>query len=382
MPLKNSAALALVVCLFATRAVAIDEGGDRMVSWSDGVFNAVARPLLVTASSPPTGGDRLADPNDLSTSFGLDLSGVGQLFLDVNPIPGFGATCSGSLMEGGTHLLTAAHCVTDDDGEIAVIDGADGNSVTFTTAGGVFQATFTAADISVHPNYNGDLLDGFDVAVIDLGSPQPADIARYPLNDGTVNEANLHVAAGYGRSGDGATGATTDAGELRSGLNNFLSVGLPVGGINNPLTQLTADFDSGASEQDAFGVFDEVFFGGEVLDPFNNGLGFGPDEVGVAPGDSGGPSFIVGAEGIVIAGVHSYGLRLELLDGQTSDIDDALNSSFGEFYVDARVAEPEVLGFIRSVIVPEPATAWSAGLALMLATNKKRRAAPGAGRRS
>ena len=234
----------------------------------------------------------------------------------------------------------------------------------------------------MHPAYNGDLRDGFDIAVIELAAALPSEITRYALNDGAVNEASQHLAAGYGRSGDGGTGATTDAGELRSGLNNFLSVGLPVGGIHNPLTQLTADFDSGFASEDAFGVLDEALFGGEVLDPFNNGLGFGPDEIGVAPGDSGGPSFLVGPEGVVIAGVHSYGLRLELLDGQTSDIDGVLNSSFGEFYVDARVAEPEVLGFIRSVTVPEPATAWSVGLALVLAINKKRRAAPGDGRRS
>lgn len=365
----------LAACLVAMNASAVDSPLDRTIRWSDGIVNAVAQPLLVTASSPPAGGDRLADPNDLSTSSGLDLSGVGRLFLDIDAAVGSGGICSGSLMEGGRFLLTAAHCVSDDDGELAVIDGVDGNSATFTTPGGVFATAFSAADVHVHPGYDGDVRNGFDVAVIDLGVEQPTDIARYALHDGSINEADAHLAAGFGQSGDGASGATIGAGQLRSGLNNFLTAGLPVGGINNLETQLTADFDSGLTETDAFGVFDEALFGVELVDPFNDGLGFGPDEIGVAPGDSGGPSFLQGPAGAVIGGVHSYGLRLELVSGETSDLDSVLNSSFGEFYVDARVASPAVLGFIQSVAVPEPTAACLLGAGvLLLATRRRGRA--------
>lgn len=346
--------LALSACFFATAAFGVDSALDRTIRWTDGVVNAVAQPLIVTGSNAPIGGDRLADPADLSTSSGLDLSGVGRLFLDVDVTIGSGAICSGSLLSGGQHLLTAAHCVTDEEGELAVIDGVDGNSALFQTADGDVVVAFSAGDISVHPNYNGDVRDGFDVAVIDLGQTLPESVARYALNDGAVNEAAPHLAAGFGRSGDGAAGATLGAGLLRSGFNNFQSTGLPIGAINNLQTQLTADFDSGSSANDAFDVFDEALFGAAIQDPFNQGLGFGADEIGIAPGDSGGPSFLPSGDGVVIAGVHSYGLRLELLNGATSDFDDDLNSSFGEFYVDARVSDPEVLGFIRSVAIPEP----------------------------
>lgn len=363
----------LIACLIAAPAAAVDSLPDRTIRWSDGVVNAIAKPLLVTASNPPAGGDRLADPNDLTTSSGLDLSGVGRLFLDVDPNAGAGAICSGSLLEGGRFLLTAAHCVTDDNGELALLDGLDGNSATFATAQGVVVAPFTSADVFVHPGYDGDVRNGFDVAVIDLGTEQPSEVARYPLHDGSVNEANAHLAAGFGRSGDGQTGATLGAGQLRSGLNNFLSTGLPVGGINNRQTQLTADFDSGASQNDAFDVFDEALFGVSLDDPFNDGLGFGLDEVGVAPGDSGGPSFLQGPDGVLIAGVHSYGLRLELLDGSTSDLDDELNSSFGEFSIDARVADPDVLGFIQSVAVPEPRALCLVAWAALVTTPRRRR---------
>lgn len=344
---------AVSVCLVTTSAFAIDSAIDRSIQWSDGVVNAVAQPLIVTASNPPTGGDRLVDPADTSTSAGVDLSGVARLFLDIDPAAGSGGLCSGSLLDGG-FLLTAAHCVTDENGALAVIDNADGNSATFETADGVFEVEFTANDVTVHPSYNGDVRDGFDVAVINLGQVLPNSIARYALNDGTVNEANPHLAAGFGQSGDGNTGATIGAGQKRSGFNNFLSVGLPIGNINNQETQLTADFDSGLADDDAFGFFDEALFGVTLDDPFGDGLGFGEDEIGIAPGDSGGPSFIQGPDGVVITGVHSYGLRLELIDGTSSDLDDDLNSSFGEFYVDARVSDPSMLGFIQAVTVPEP----------------------------
>ena len=349
---------ALALAVLATDASAIDSPLDRTIAWSDGVVNAVAKPLIVTASSPPFGGDRLADPTDLNTTSGLDLSGVARLFLDVDPAPGSGGACSGSLLEGGQFVLTAAHCVTNEQGDPAVLDGGDGNTATFFTADGVVVAPFEASDITVHPQYNGDVRDGFDVAVIDLASVQPSGVARYELNDGSVNEANAHLAAGYGQSGDGATGATIGAGQLRSGLNNFLATGLPVGQINNGQTQLTADFDSGSTPNDAFAVFGQALFGQPLVDPFNSGLGFGADEVGIAPGDSGGPSFLIGPNGPVVTGVHSYGLRLELLNGVSSDVDGFLNSSFGEFVVDARVADPQMLAFIRSVAVPEPTALW------------------------
>ncbi|MEM8944091.1 MAG: trypsin-like serine protease [Planctomycetota bacterium] len=363
----------LGVGLVVTNTWAIDSAIDRSISWSDGVVNAVAQPLIVTNSSPPAGGDRIADPADTSTSGGVDLSGVARLFLDVDAAVGSGGLCSGSLIGGGDFLLTAAHCVTDEQGDLAVIDGIDGNTATFETAVGTFQVEFSSDDVEVHPEYNGDVRDGFDVAVIALGEVMPEDVARYELNSSIVNEAALHLAAGFGRSGDGNTGATLGAGLQRSGFNNFLTVGLPIGNITNQATQLTADFDSGLTENDAFGLFDEALFGQSLNDAINNGLGLGEDEVGIAPGDSGGPTFIQGPAGVVIAGVHSYGLRLELLGGATSDLDAELNSSFGEFYVDARVSNAELLSFIQAATIPEPSTLAVMCLGALLSSASPRR---------
>lgn len=343
------AATAILVC--APRCLAIDLGDidSRIKKWGDDILNAQARPLIVTASSPPAGGDRLSIPGDPASSGGIDVDGVARLFIDVDPAAGVGGLCSGSLLGDGQHVLTAAHCVTEDDGSNAVIDGADGNSVTFETSTGNVTIPFLAADVQRHPSYDGNFLHGFDVAVIDLGSVVDPAIPRYQLNSNLGIEASPHLSVGYGRSGDGNTGASSGAGSKRSGDNNYESIGLPVSQIENLDTQLTADFDSGDAANDAF----EVFF--NFTGAINSGLGFGSDEVGTAPGDSGGPSFVLDGGVPVIAGVHSYGLQLTLLDGTTSDVDATLNSSFGEFYVDARIADPEVRSFINGVIgVPEP----------------------------
>jgi hypothetical protein len=84
-------------------------------------------------------------------------------------------------------------------------------------------------------------------------------------------------------------------------------------------SQLQYDFDNGSSGNDAFGVLLGL-----------NELGFGPDEVMSAPGDSGGPSFL----NTEITGVTSYGLRI----GNGSDVDGFLNSTYGEFGDDTNVA--------------------------------------------
>jgi Trypsin len=323
------------------------------VTWSDATYDVFARPLIVTSSNPPTGGDRLVTPG--VPVAGIDLDGVGQLIADVNPTVGTVGVCSASLVGSGGQAVTAAHCVTAPDGTPNVIDGVDGNRIVFDTPDGPVIASFGAADVLRHPNFDGDPLHGFDVAVINLGGPLDPSIPRYALNtdSGGVFEASPHLAVGYGESGDGNTGASIpiDLSQItkRSGTNQFESTGLGIfglGGVTNNETQLTADYDSGLAANDAF----DFFFG--LPD-----LGFGIDEVDTAPGDSGGPSFILDNGVPKIVGVHSYGVRLNFVDdGTSSDVDDLLNSSFGEFLVDARVAEPAVLAWLRQVVVPEPSS--------------------------
>ena len=103
-----------------------------------------------------------------------------------------------------------------------------------------------------------------------------------------------------------------------------------IGGITNNSTQLTFDFDSGETPNDAYGFF----FGAGFAD-----LGLGLNEENSAPGDSGGPTFVNDGGTMKIAGVTSYGLRLVFGGGATADNNGALDSSWGEFSGDARIAQ-------------------------------------------
>jgi hypothetical protein len=81
---------------------------------------------------------------------------------------------------------------------------------------------------------------------------------------------------------------------------------------------LWSDFDSGSPANDAFCF---VF---RVCQPGTSGLGLGAFESNTAPGDSGGPAFLNDR----IVGVLSFGATA---GSDFGDIDDELNSTFGEF---------------------------------------------------
>lgn len=297
------------------------------------------RPYYVTSDGNGTHQTTLG-----TDAFGVNHDGVADLILD-----GI-SRCSGSLLFTGRHLLTAAHCVTDDFGNF---DRSNVN-VTWELASG--NITASTSDLQVHPSWNGNVGDGYDLAILTFATAINSLVPRYNYyrepGFGEIGVQGIKV--GYGQTGIGSGGSTGASGSKRAGLNEWEDDGLDtVGGINNESTQLTYDFDSGQTENDAF----QFFFGAP------EDLGFGNDEVGAAPGDSGGPTFIFHDGEYQIAGVTSYGFRLfSTEDGSSSDVDNATNSSWGEFVVDARTADSEMLSFLDSVTgfdataVPEPAT--------------------------
>lgn len=95
---------------------------------------------------------------------GINHDGVGDLI--VRAAGDTFSRSTASLVWTGRHLLTAAHSVTDASGQLDVSSTGD-SSITFETGSGTINSTFRSSQVSVHPQWNGNVLDGFDVAVID-----------------------------------------------------------------------------------------------------------------------------------------------------------------------------------------------------------------------
>jgi len=281
---------------------------------------AIAVPMYTTVD----------DPANHVVDSGGSLDGVGKIELTRSDGT---FLCSGALLSTGLHVLTAAHCVTDDFGNFVL------NSATVTFEGKKTETiSVDVPNSSAHPRFKGDFIKGFDVAVLTLTSAPSSDIDRYVIDRNSGDDVgSTPIKTGYGQSGFGTTGAnatTFPAGIKRTGLNlyddvgdtMYLALGLKpnkdfvIGGV------LQYDFDNGTASTDAFGFF------------FSNpNTGLGDKEVNSAPGDSGGPN----QNGNVITGVTSYGITLTFTDsGDTSDVTpDIVDSSFGEFSGDSRVSK-------------------------------------------
>jgi len=288
---------------------------------------------------------------------GGDNDGVGK-FLFSSLAAGGSFICSAALLAESTEVpvvLTAAHCVTDGLGNF---DLAPGATVTFEGAGGDQVIGVVEDWTQIHPAWDGDFFFGNDLALLELESFPTVDIDRYfidrtPGDDTSFDPENV----GFGASGVGATGVTLPPGIKRASTNTYEMTGDPFFAHfaipTNPGAQLVTDFDNGNPGNDANG-----FLIGGVVDP----VGLALDEGISAGGDSGGPHFNGAKE---ITGVTSWGATL-FAAGGGPDIDNTLNSSFGEWAGDSRVTS--YIAFIDSAIqvlednkAPEPTPPRSVG---------------------
>jgi len=212
--------------------------------------------------------------------------------------------CTGSLLST-RQILSAAHCVTNPNTNVirwtsftARFRNADG---TFTEVNGTGFAT--------NPNYSGAVIEEQDVAVLTLGADAPAGARTYSLFNG--NPLVDYTLAGFGRTGDGATGDANTANNqfgavnvLRAGRNSFETTGIDGGSFAtgaNPARQnfggiLLSDFDrASAGSTTSFMCASLAICTGATN---------GARESAVGRGDSGGAAFSNTWE---VLGVASWG---------------------------------------------------------------------------
>ena len=298
-------------------------------------YRAVFKPLITTTNDPS---------NYVS---GTLFEGVPVLLLPRDDIdPRFVAVCSGTLLPTGMHILTAAHCVTDDSGELTLTPNAGAQARFGEDIDDISKRFYIdVSKTQVHDEYTGDLFRGNDIAVLTLYS-EAIGIPTYDIYRGGAEIGENIQKVGFGRSGTLADGDVLGLGIKRDGLNKidddadaFLEFFNMVAVTHfDSGAILMYDGDNGLEKNDAFGVLL-----GDPNSPNNyNDLGIVNDEVLTAGGDSGGPAFYNNK----IVGVTSFGVVVGGSFGSsTSDCHKSIvrgsnypDSSCGEFAGDTRVS--------------------------------------------
>ena len=286
--------------LFDVSPVVAHNPLEQNIDDSDEPVGAIQSEVRIVGYSGPS--DVSVEPNEHS--------GVGRLSISGSE---GNSLCTGTLLPDGKSILTAAHCLAEEDASNLVA-----NSVTFANAFGTSRYTIDKA--IVHSGWRRDrLFDGNDIAILRLSDPVSTDVARYPINRGRGEIGKEVSLIGYGLSGSGNDGVVgRSAGVLRAGSNTIDASR----GKNSSL--LVYDFDNGKFQNDHTRLITGRFH-----------LGLGRREAMTAPGDSGGPNLIDGK----IAGITSFGqTRTDLSPVLNPDVDNALNSSFGELGYSTRVS--------------------------------------------
>ena len=240
----------------------------------------------------------------------LDLGGVGLL----------SNHCSSVLLAGGTHVLAAGHCAAG-PGETVSFQGG---TVTATIA-----ETIYAPGIDLGAGIN-------DLSISRLAAPVTA-VAGYAWATASALPTAI-VLAGYGAGGSGASGVSEVGDTLRFGFNDYEELladdpdHMPSALYDG--TVVGFDFDDGSAALSRFGS-----------------LGVA-GEAGLAPGDSGGPSFALLSGVWTLVGIHNA-------------VADGLGFGFGGIGYDVLVSR--YAAWIDGVTaVPEPST-WALMLVGMLA---------------
>jgi hypothetical protein len=226
------------------------------------------------------------DANTTTSAF----AGVGSLFVSSRG----GAFLSSATPISPRHILTAAHSVDlNDDGRADSRDGIRG--ITFVlNYGGNQTHRLAVSSVTIHPDYTGFANPSVndDIAVLTLASDLPVGIPIYglPTSDLVVGTPLLLV--GYGQAGDGASGYF---GKVSTSVKRF---------GENVADAFFAQDDVGRPGANEVFRFD---FDGPTGSGAFGGPTLGADrETTLGAGDSGGPSFVVTANGLILVGVNTF----------------------------------------------------------------------------
>lgn len=264
-------------------------------------------PMVVAGDdtgTPPDSTQNRVDANTTSSYF----SGVGsvQVVSRRGTYIGTGSVLTDT-DTNSSYVLTAGHVLDiNGDGKFSSKDGV--TSITFYLNYGsdlshayTVSGTAMYTSVSVNPNYSGFNKPSVndDLAVIRFSGSMPDGVRSYSIYSGDITH-HVITMVGYGRSGNGDVGYTTNASWSikRVGQNvvdNFYG--------QDDAGQLAAnevfryDFDGPTSSTNYFGDNGSA----------NDGLTLGNDvEATIGGGDSGGPSF-VWIDGVAyVAGVNTF----------------------------------------------------------------------------
>lgn len=270
-------------------------------------FSDLYTPMMVAGDETGTPADspsNRVDPNTTTSYF----SGVGsvQVVSRRGTYLGTGSVLTDS-DTNSLYVLTAGHVVDiNDDGKFDKRDGV--LSVTFyLNYGGdqTYSYTISGAalysSVAVNPNYTGfnhpSVSD--DLSVLRFSGSAPSGLETYSIYSGDITH-HVITMVGYGRSGNGDVGYTTNASWSvkhvgQNVVDAYYGQDDPAQPAANEVFRF--DFDGPNSSTNYFGNNGSV----------NSGLTLGNNvETTLGGGDSGGPSFVWDNGAPTIAGVNTF----------------------------------------------------------------------------
>ena len=278
-----------IVCYWCALA------GGQIIGYGDNVNGIegdgfVVWPLIVAGDpniSPTdaTDGSSRIDPNVPSSPY----AGVGSISVGTS-------RCTGSLISP-IHVLSAGHCFDVDNNGSADVPLADINFNL--NHDGDLSFVTPVANIDWHPEFSGlsavNLHD--DIAVARLVDAVPEAVPIYPLFRSVVMPGTVATFVGYGSSGNGIDGKTTNG--------DFVTK--RVGSNTLDMFEVDDDCPRRCHRDGALEVYKYDFDAPDGSSGVMGGSSLGNDlETTVLGGDSGSPAFVLHDGELVIGGISTF----------------------------------------------------------------------------